>query len=45
MHQIDQQAHGDKSGNVNGIHHLPPNFSQPAAKAHVNAKKSTIAPM
>jgi hypothetical protein len=45
MNQVHQQAHGYQPGNENDIHQLPPNFSQPAAKAHVSAKKSTIAPM
>jgi hypothetical protein len=47
VHEIDQQGHGHEGGQHIHVHYFAPVFirAQPAAKAQVSPKKSTIAPI
>lgn len=45
MDQIAQQAERHQGADVQDIHYLPPNLSQPAAKAQVKPKNAASAPM
>jgi hypothetical protein len=37
--QVGQKTGSDDASNLPDFHYLPPNLSQPTAKAHVSAKK------
>lgn len=45
MHQVAQQAKRDQGADDMDVHYLPPNLSQPAAKAQISAKNPASAPM
>jgi hypothetical protein len=45
VNQIGQEADGDDAADLPDFHYFSPSLAQPAAKAQVSAKNSTVAPI